>query len=70
MGRPSATSAAKASNWSAGCMASRCTFSVRLAVRAVPSATCKQGTSQSLAMRCFFASSFSAARRRPPATTS
>ena len=37
--RPSATSAANASNWSAGCMASRCTFSVRLAVRAVPSAT-------------------------------
>ena len=41
-----------------------------LAGRAVPSATCRQGTCQSLAMRCFFANSFNAARRLPPATTS
>ena len=42
----------------------------KLAVRAVPSATSRQGTSHSLLMRCFFASSFNAASLRPPATTS
>ena len=41
----------------------------QLAVRALPSATSRQGTSQSLGMRRFLASSLSAAERRPPATT-
>ena len=39
------TSAAKAANWSAGCMFSRCTFSARLTVRAEASATSRHGTS-------------------------
>ncbi|MCY1554610.1 hypothetical protein D9M68_911920 [compost metagenome] len=64
------TSAANASNWSAGCICSRSRFSARLTVRAEASGTNRHGTSKSAAMRFFFASSFKAVRRRSPATTS
>ena len=64
-GPPSATSAAKASNWSAGCMASRCGSRSGSRCGLDTSSTRRQGTFQSLARRRFFASSRRTARRRP-----
>ena len=58
-----------ATTWSAGCIAMRMTFSASESSPALPFAAILQGTGWSASRVPSSASAFSAARRRPPATT-
>ena len=66
---PSCASRLNATTWSAGCIAMRTTFSASESSPALPFAAILQGTGWSASRVPSSASAFSAARRRPPATT-
>ncbi|MNE48889.1 hypothetical protein D3C81_2000450 [compost metagenome] len=69
-GMPAFASSWKAMNSSAGCMLSRWTFSVRLAVRATASGTTRHIINVFADSFFFSTNACSFARRRPPAATS